>query len=67
MKATNPIYIPRNHRVEQAIDAGLEGNFDVFHELTEVLALPFKEQAGKEAYELPPQPHEEVRQTFCGT
>jgi uncharacterized protein YdiU (UPF0061 family) len=67
MKTSNPIYIPRNHRVEQAIDAGLEGNFDVFHELNEVLAYPFKEQSEREAYELPPQPHEEVRQTFCGT
>lgn len=67
MKASNPIYIPRNHRVEQAIEAGLAGNFDVFHELHEVLAHPFKEQSEKEAYELPPLPHEEVKQTFCGT
>lgn len=67
MKASNPIYIPRNHRVEQAIDAGLEGNFDVFHKLVEVLAHPFKEQIEMEFYELPPQPHEEVQRTFCGT
>lgn len=67
MKATNPIYIPRNHRVEQAIDAGLEGDFNVFHELVRILYRPYDEQPDKKKYEYPPQQHEEVKQTFCGT
>ncbi len=67
MKQINPIYIPRNHRVEQAIQAGLQGDFDLFHELVEVLSKPFEAQAGFEHYELTPTPEEIVRRTFCGT
>ena len=67
MKKTNPIYIPRNHRVEQAIQAGLNGDFDLFHELVEVSSKPFEDQAGFEHYELAPTSEEIVRRTFCGT
>lgn len=67
MTRSNPIYIPRNHRVEQVIDQANRGNFAPFHELVDLLARPFDEQPGFEAYELPPEPHEEVQETFCGT
>jgi len=67
MRAHNPVYIPRNHRIEQAIDAALGGDFTPFHALVELLANPFEEQTGCEKFELPPEPHEEVQETFCGT
>jgi len=67
MQQSNPIYIPRNHRVEQAIVAAHQGDFGPFHALVELLKHPFDEQAGCEHYELPPEEHEEVRETFCGT
>jgi len=67
MRQINPVYIPRNHRVEQAIQAAHDGDFAPFHALVELLAHPFEEQAGCEGYELPPESHEEVRETFCGT
>jgi len=67
MQASNPIYIPRNHRVEQVIEQANGGNFAAFHELVDVLSRPFEEQPGFEQYEMPPEPHEEVRETFCGT
>lgn len=68
MLAVNPVYIPRNHQIEAAIRAAEDhGDFSVFHDLHEVLQNPFLLQAGKESYQLPPEPDEVVSQTFCGT
>ncbi|MGD8619377.1 MAG: YdiU family protein [Gammaproteobacteria bacterium] len=68
MHAVNPVYIPRNHRIEAAIRAAEDqDDFSVFHELHTVLQKPFQRQPGKDAYMLPPEPEEVVRQTFCGT
>jgi uncharacterized protein YdiU (UPF0061 family) len=68
MQAVNPVYIPRNHRIEAAIRAAEhQGDFSVFHELHAVLQKPHERQPGKDAYLLPPEPDEVVRQTFCGT
>ena len=68
MQAVNPVYIPRNHQIEAAIRAAEDhGDFSVFHDLHEVLQNPFLLQAGKDSYQLPPEPNEVVSQTFCGT
>jgi len=68
MQAVNPVYIPRNHQVEAAIRAAEDhGDFSVFHDLHEVLQNPYRKQKGRGSYMLPPEPHEEVTQTFCGT
>ena len=67
MRAANPAYIPRNHRVEEAIQAAVQGDDAPFHRLNAILADPFHEQPGAEAYSLAPSEEEEVRRTFCGT
>jgi uncharacterized protein YdiU (UPF0061 family) len=67
MRRHNPIFIPRNHRIEQAIEAGNRGDYAPFHRLVEVLARPFDEQPEHADLERPPEPHERVQQTFCGT
>jgi len=68
MRGVNPVYIPRNHLIEAAIRAAEDhGDFSVFHALHEVLQQPYDFQPGKEAYMQPPQPHEVVHKTFCGT
>jgi len=68
MQAVNPVYIPRNHQVEAAIRAAEDhDDFSVFHALHAVLQNPYRQQPGKDAYLLPPQPDEVVQQTFCGT
>ncbi|MEO1016963.1 MAG: YdiU family protein [Pseudomonadota bacterium] len=67
MRTINPLYIPRNHLVEEAIAAGYHGDFAPFETLLKVLSTPFDEQPGRERYALPPRPEEVVRQTFCGT
>lgn len=67
MRSSNPIFIPRNHRIEQAIQAGYEGNFEPFHQLNAVLKQPWTEQPQHAEFELAPAPEEVVCATFCGT
>jgi uncharacterized protein YdiU (UPF0061 family) len=67
MEAVNPLFIPRNHQVERAIQGAITGDLSVFHELNQVLQKPFMAQPEFAAYARPPQPDERVVQTFCGT
>jgi serine/tyrosine/threonine adenylyltransferase len=67
MRHHNPAFIPRNHRIEQAIAAGIAGDFAPFETLVHVLARPYDEQAEFAHLAEPPQPEERVRATFCGT
>jgi uncharacterized protein YdiU (UPF0061 family) len=68
MRAANPAFIPRNHRIEEAIRAAASrDDFGPFERLVEVLARPFEEQAGAEDLAEPPALEQRVRQTFCGT
>lgn len=67
MRRTNPVLIPRNHRVEEAIQAGYKGDFKPFHRLNEALQKPFENRPEFEEYEAPPKPEEVVQATFCGT
>jgi uncharacterized protein YdiU (UPF0061 family) len=67
MRAVNPAFIPRNHRVEAALAAATRGNLSLVRELLQVLAAPFDDQPQFAAYMAPPRPDEIVRQTFCGT
>jgi uncharacterized protein YdiU (UPF0061 family) len=67
MRAANPILIPRNHRVEQAIQSTYADDFAPFHRLVDALAEPYTEVAEFADLETPPLPEEIVHQTFCGT
>jgi uncharacterized protein YdiU (UPF0061 family) len=67
MRRANPIYIPRNHRIEEVIQAGRLGDFEPFNRLHRVLSRPCEEQEESAEYERPPRSHEVVRATFCGT
>ncbi|MDX3928820.1 MAG: YdiU family protein [Shinella sp.] len=68
MRSVNPAFIPRNHRVEQALSAAIEdGDFSLFEALGDVLSCPYEDDPRFAAYAQPPKPGEEVLQTFCGT
>ena len=67
MRAVNPRYIPRNHRIEELIAAAVGGDFAPFDRFMAVLTKPFDEQSEFEAYAAPPRPEQRVEQTFCGT
>jgi uncharacterized protein YdiU (UPF0061 family) len=68
MKAVNPAFIPRNHRVEAAVAAASEhGDYAPFEELLTVLSKPYEDQAAFSSYADPPRPEQIVKETFCGT
>jgi uncharacterized protein YdiU (UPF0061 family) len=68
MRAVNPAFIPRNHRVEEAIDAAVNnGDFSPFETLLAVLSTPYEDQPAFARYADPPRPDQIVHQTFCGT
>ena len=52
---------------EQMIAAAQRGDFAPFERLVDVLSRPFDDQPGADDLKRPPEPHEVVRQTFCGT
>ena len=68
MRAVNPAFIPRNHRIEAVIQAAVaRDDYAPFEELLAVLAKPYEEQPAFADYANPPEPHQRVLQTFCGT
>jgi uncharacterized protein YdiU (UPF0061 family) len=67
MKAVNPAVIPRNHMVENAIDKAVQhSDFSQVHELIGVLKKPYSDDHD-DKFKQPPEPGEEVANTFCGT
>lgn len=68
MRRVNPAFIPRNHRVEAALNAAAEhGDLEPFTRLLEILLHPYDDQPYAAGYELPPEASERVLHTFCGT
>ena len=68
MDRVNPIYIPRNHKVEEALAAAVDReDMMPFSKLLAVLSHPFDEVAGNEAYATPAPVTNIPYQTFCGT
>jgi serine/tyrosine/threonine adenylyltransferase len=68
MDRVNPVYIPRNHLVEEALDAATAGDLTLLEELLDVLAAPFDERPDHERYAAPaPQDFGATFRTFCGT
>jgi len=67
MQSYNPILIPRNHRIAEAIVAGEQGDFKVFNRLVDAFRNPYAEQPEYADLEQAPMATEIVHETFCGT
>jgi uncharacterized protein YdiU (UPF0061 family) len=68
MQRCNPAYIPRNHRVEEALSAASEkADFSVMHRLLKMLGKPFDYTSSLPEYSQPDQSYSCGYQTFCGT
>ena len=68
MRSVNPLYVPRNHLVEEALTAATAGDMAPFHELLDVVTGPFVEQPGREGFAVPaPDGFTAGYRTFCGT
>ena len=68
MQSVNPVYIPRNHRVEAVLAAAIErDDYGPFEEFLKVLARPFEERAEFADYAEPAPSDQGAYRTFCGT
>ncbi len=67
MDRANPIYIPRNHLVEEALTAATANDLDPLEQLLDAVTAPYDERPGLERYASPaPEDFGDYR-TFCGT
>ena len=67
MRAANPRIIPRNHRVEEALDAAQDGNLRPFERLLAAVRAPFADTAETRELGAPPTRVDPTYRTFCGT
>ncbi len=68
MQENNPAFIPRNHLVEEALDAATNGNFNVIEKLLVVLSRPYQYQEKLSHFTIPPPTvFENEYATYCGT
>ncbi|WP_166532133.1 protein adenylyltransferase SelO [Blastococcus xanthinilyticus] len=67
MDRVNPVYIPRNHLVEEALDAATEGDLAPLERLLAAVAAPYDERPGLERYAAPAPQDFGAYRTFCGT
>ena len=67
MRRANPVVIPRNQRVEEALAAAAAGDFAVMHQLLDALRNPFEETEANKPYRDAPRPGGQPYRTFCGT
>jgi uncharacterized protein YdiU (UPF0061 family) len=67
MDQVNPVYIARNHKVEEALAAATGGDFEPFCRLLDVITYPFDDRPGFESYAVAAPPGTARYRTFCGT
>ena len=65
MKKNNPIVIPRNHKVEEALEAANDNNLKPMYDLLSILKKPYTKQTNIEKFQTPSK--NKNYQTFCGT
>ena len=68
MRKYNPIFIARNHLIDEAIKKAVNGDTIYINKILEILSKPYQYQDGLEEFIKPPSPNfEECFQTYCGT
>ena len=66
MRNNNPLVIPRNHKVEEALEAAGQNNFEPINKILKILRHPYKEQKEIIEFQTPSLSNKKY-QTFCGT
>ena len=68
MGNSNPALIPRNHRVEEALEAAtIQGDYGVMERLLDALRNPYAHSPEQAFYSTPPEPSSCPYRTYCGT
>ena len=67
MRSNNPLVIPRNHKVEEVLEAANNDNLDPVKSLLKILEKPYEDKKEISEYQLPAAPSNKIYKTFCGT
>ena len=67
MRSNNPLIIPRNHKVEEALDAANSGDLKPTKNLLKILEKPYEDRKEIKEYQSPAAPSSKIYKTFCGT
>ncbi|WP_091647063.1 protein adenylyltransferase SelO [Micromonospora pallida] len=67
MDRVNPVYIPRNHLVEEALTAATDGDLSPLERLLDAVTAPYDERPGLDRYAAAAPPDFGPYRTFCGT
>jgi uncharacterized protein YdiU (UPF0061 family) len=67
MDRSNPVYVPRNHLVEEALEAATAGDLDPLERLLDAVTRPYDVRPGLERYAAPAPDDFGTYRTFCGT
>ena len=67
MNSVNPLVIPRNHKVEEALILANNGDLTLFNKLIEILKNPYLVNSNDLEFMSPAAPSDTKYQTFCGT
>jgi len=67
MRSSNPLVIPRNHKVEEALESANSGNLNPAKKLLKILEKPYEDIKEIEEYQSPAPPSDKIYKTFCGT
>jgi uncharacterized protein YdiU (UPF0061 family) len=67
MRSVNPIFIPRNHKVEEALKDANENKLETLNQLLEVIKYPYKDNGMLKDYQQPMSNENGNYKTFCGT
>ena len=67
MRSSNPLVIPRNHKVEEALDFANNGDLNPTKNLLKILEKPYEDKKEINEYQSSEPPSNEIYKTFCGT
>ena len=67
MRSVNPLVIPRNHKVEEVLEAANNGDLNSVKNLLKILKKPYEDKKEINEYQSPAPPNDKIYKTFCGT
>tara|TARA_B100000959_G_scaffold166002_1_gene173846 strand:- start:195 stop:581 length:387 start_codon:yes stop_codon:yes gene_type:complete len=67
MSSSNPLIIPRNHKVEEALESANSGDLNPAKNLLKILEKPYEDKKKISEYQLPAPSSDKIYKTFCGT
>ena len=67
MRSNNPLIIPRNHKVEEALESANDGDLNPAKNLLKILEKPYEDKKEINEYQTPAPPSDKIYKTFCGT